>query len=344
MPNRNGSDLSAGTGYVFGFNGMMKDNEVNGSGNSYTTFFRQYDPRIARWLSTDPIQHHQFSPYVAFDDNPIIIADPSGADGEDAVKPNKPTEHKVVEGDNLTKLAKKYKVSIEDLAKWNNITDEDKTIYQGESLIVSDPTEYNTYTKNRKESFQKVRELYGFLQEGQTMEVEYNSDGTLQTLMITGMSKEEALNFNKSIGRKGKFLAEMTRDAILFNVGGQLWTAGKGAMQYARLSKNLYAVRLAYVTEVLAVGRKSQQMINAGKSLESVARWAHAQRRALGVTYKGLTSAAELEVIYARNLAKYGDKLGPTIEYLRKQGKTWGEIIKSASKPGGKDVSKMISK
>jgi hypothetical protein len=37
-------------------------------------------------------------------------------------------------------------------------------------------------------------------------------------------------------------------------------------------------------------------------------------------------------------MQRYGDKLGPTIEWLRNQGKTWKQIIESASRPGGKDV------
>jgi|GEM_PF-2772454 len=42
--------------YRFGFNGMEKDDEVNGSnGTSYTTPFRQLDPRLGgRWWSRDP--------------------------------------------------------------------------------------------------------------------------------------------------------------------------------------------------------------------------------------------------------------------------------------------------
>jgi hypothetical protein len=62
-------------------------------------------------------------------------------------------------------------------------------------------------------------------------------------------------------------------------------------------------------------------------------------RRDLGVEYKNLTPPKELERIYARNLEKYGDRLGPTIDYLRNvTGKTWEQIIKSASRPGGKDL------
>ncbi|MEO9257540.1 MAG: RHS repeat-associated core domain-containing protein, partial [Crocinitomicaceae bacterium] len=59
--------------YRYGFNGMEKDDEVKGTGNSYTTEFRQYAPRIGRWLSLDPLFDHfpWQSPYVAFDNNPI---------------------------------------------------------------------------------------------------------------------------------------------------------------------------------------------------------------------------------------------------------------------------------
>lgn len=79
MPGRKG-----GTGYRFGFNGMEKDDEVKGSGNSYTTEFRQLDPRIGRWLSLDPLMAkfpHQ-SPYVSFDNSPILVVDPTGLSGK----------------------------------------------------------------------------------------------------------------------------------------------------------------------------------------------------------------------------------------------------------------------
>jgi RHS repeat-associated protein len=61
---------------------MEKDDEMEGSGNSYTTEFRMHDPRIERWLSQDPIVHEWESPYAAFANNPVFYADPSGLDGE----------------------------------------------------------------------------------------------------------------------------------------------------------------------------------------------------------------------------------------------------------------------
>ena len=64
----------------YGFGGMEADNEVKGNGNSYTTEFRQYDPRIGRWLSLDPAMNlvPSMSPYVAFNNNPIFYTDPNG--------------------------------------------------------------------------------------------------------------------------------------------------------------------------------------------------------------------------------------------------------------------------
>jgi hypothetical protein len=48
----------------------------------YAMDMRMYDPAIARWVVQDPVVHHNFSPYSAFDNNPVFWADPSGADSE----------------------------------------------------------------------------------------------------------------------------------------------------------------------------------------------------------------------------------------------------------------------
>jgi RHS repeat-associated protein len=63
---------------------MELDNEVSGNGNSYTTEFRQYDPRLGRWKSLDPLmaQFPLMSPFVAFDNNPVFYVDPLGLSSE----------------------------------------------------------------------------------------------------------------------------------------------------------------------------------------------------------------------------------------------------------------------
>lgn len=63
---------------------MEKDDEVKGTtGSSYTTEFRQYDPRLGRWLSLDPLMEiiPHMSPYVAFNNNPVYFIDPLGLKG-----------------------------------------------------------------------------------------------------------------------------------------------------------------------------------------------------------------------------------------------------------------------
>ena len=62
---------------------METDPEVKGeAGNHYTTYFRQYDPRVGRWWSRDPVTHPWESPYASMYGNPIYYSDVLGASGE----------------------------------------------------------------------------------------------------------------------------------------------------------------------------------------------------------------------------------------------------------------------
>lgn len=67
-------------GYRYGFNGMEADVEVKGEGNSYTSLWRQYDPRTSRWFSLDPMERSfpTESPYNNNFNNPILLNDPNG--------------------------------------------------------------------------------------------------------------------------------------------------------------------------------------------------------------------------------------------------------------------------
>ena len=64
---------------------MEGNNELSGNGNSYTTEFRQNDPRLGRWKSLDPLmaQFPWMSPYCAFNKNPIVFVDPFGLESQD---------------------------------------------------------------------------------------------------------------------------------------------------------------------------------------------------------------------------------------------------------------------
>jgi len=69
-------------GYRFGFGGYEKDNEVSGNGNSYTTTYRHYDPRIGRFKSRDPKagQFPWWTPYQYAGNRPIDGIDLEGAE------------------------------------------------------------------------------------------------------------------------------------------------------------------------------------------------------------------------------------------------------------------------
>lgn len=48
--------------------------------NLYEMELRQFAPAIARFIALDPVTHYSQSTYVAFDNNPVFWADPTGAD------------------------------------------------------------------------------------------------------------------------------------------------------------------------------------------------------------------------------------------------------------------------
>lgn len=121
--------------YRYGYNGMEKDDETKGlSGSSYTTEFRQYDPRLGRWASLDPLmmKFPWMSPYTAFDNNPIYFTDPYGLESGTKEDPGTQTlpeglpsnpKHEQVA---TAKNGKKYQYIVGDDGKgsWGNYTEE----------------------------------------------------------------------------------------------------------------------------------------------------------------------------------------------------------------------------
>ena len=109
--------------YRFGYQGSEKDNEVAGDGNSYTTEFRQLDPRLGRWFSVDPVFQPWQSPYTSMDNNPIQYTDVTGqyidnGDGTYSLENSKETVRGLHQ-----KLVNEGKTTLtyDEFAKLNNI-------------------------------------------------------------------------------------------------------------------------------------------------------------------------------------------------------------------------------
>ncbi|HET9056450.1 MAG TPA: RHS repeat-associated core domain-containing protein, partial [Chitinophagaceae bacterium] len=64
----------------YGFNGKENDNEIKGEGNQLDYGARIYDPRLGRWLSTDPLtaEYAWQSPYAYHKNSPIVSIDWQG--------------------------------------------------------------------------------------------------------------------------------------------------------------------------------------------------------------------------------------------------------------------------
>jgi hypothetical protein len=92
-------------------------------------------------------------------------------------------------------------------------------------------------------------------------------------------------------------------------------------------------LRLEYEARVTALRGRADAMHRDGLTPEAIAR-AHAARRQLCQDFKERTPEPRRTLIFERTRAVYGDPLGPSVEFLTCQGKSWEDIIESAFRPG----------
>jgi RHS repeat-associated protein len=89
------TDADFSDDYRYGFNGMEKDNEIKGEGNSINYKARIYDDRLGKFLSVDPLTQHYpwYTPYQFAGNTPIQAIDMDGLEeliirGYDPTSPN----------------------------------------------------------------------------------------------------------------------------------------------------------------------------------------------------------------------------------------------------------------
>jgi hypothetical protein len=93
-------------------------------------------------------------------------------------------------------------------------------------------------------------------------------------------------------------------------------------------------LRSDYEAAVLGLRARAAAMRQAGAPVEEIAHAVHAERRHLAAHFKQQTPEPLRSLIYRRTLALYGDPIGPTVEHLRALGRSWDDIIDSATRPG----------
>jgi hypothetical protein len=75
-------------------------------------------------------------------------------------------------------------------------------------------------------------------------------------------------------------------------------------------------------------------MVEQGKETEEIAVSLYHLRIEIRAKYQLVTPTKEREEIYQRNISLYGDRLGPTLEYLRTvKGYSFEKIIEKAMIP-----------
>lgn len=293
-------------GYRFGFNGQEKVDEIKGFGNHNTAEFGELDTRIGRRWNLDPKPNQSYSQYSVFFNSPIEQCDlkldtPSVATRvEGAIQ--------AVFGFGLTFAAAGATVLSDGaLSPWTIATG----VYAADQASAGLT---KVVTGEQQQSFYE--------------------QGVSAAIQATGIDKPNADQYASNV-------STLTSIALSGNVFAKV-DATANFRKMAPIGSSTIVgkptLRVAYETEVKGLSSIANKMRARGSSPEEIARVLHGLRREIGVKYKSLTPDNLLQGIYKRNIVRYGDKLGPSIEYLRQQGKSWEEIIRSASKPGGSDI------
>jgi hypothetical protein len=168
-------------------------------------------------------------------------------------------------------------------------------------------------------------------------------------LSVQGLGLFEIPHFDWSSGllvNETPFAHELSKNAGTFGVTtlGGLWAETLMASEAAPfVIDDIEAgigrlIRARYRQDVYVLEDAALAMRASGVGEEATARALYSMRRELGIQYKALTPQNELERIFLRNVEKYGDPFGPSIDYLQSTGKTWQDIIDSAARVGGKDL------
>ncbi|RKI63001.1 DUF4157 domain-containing protein [Corallococcus sp. AB049A] len=91
-------------------------------------------------------------------------------------------------------------------------------------------------------------------------------------------------------------------------------------------------LRAVYEKGAKEITEEALRMVASGQSPDEAARWANQARNELKASIRARGSPVTKALAEARNIKKYGDKIGPSYDDLIRKGKTPNDIIGSAGK------------
>ena len=298
---------------------------------------RSYDPQSGRWLSPDPMGHAgSLSLYDYCDNDPLNVFDPDGRFGKGihdgwngtsgANSPNSGAYHAAMS------LSGTVGGVGGGLAQGKAIL--------GNALTLGTNAELSAYTNSL--SGWQYSASRGFMGVGAA------TGGTALALLsapVVVSAGTTVLATGQTAVATGSVMTALQSQQGQRLVGWGTTAAEVYLSSYTGVSpvgvplpaaKTLPPLRQQYIDDVASLSDLASRA--SGANAAATARLLHAERNALKLQYRELTPPDLLKTIEARNTKLYGNPLGPSIDQLRAAGKSWDDIIESATRAGGSDI------
>ncbi len=306
---------------------------------------RVYDYNLGRFLSVDPFVHEGsqgINPYSYIMNNPLAGTDPRGYEPEELKKTV-----------TVTKTGSRIKQRVEVSVQSNGNGGHTITISGGNGAARSavknavsnalsgagfNVSDIGSPAQTSKQPASSASENTGLsVPIGGDSAIARQDDLNVNELMSGNIDRDEFEARSKELSEN----ADIPLLAVPMTAGPKVTAWLSKLAKGAKVSKEaLKAIRTAYVGEVKALKGVAETLSKQGLSPQQVANIVHGMRRTIGEKYKHITPFIQRQMIYIRNRAPrwmggkgYDSIYGPSVNWLRRSGKSWDDIIQSASKP-----------
>jgi RHS repeat-associated protein len=338
---------------TIGNNILFQGREYEPETNFYYFRARHLDPIMGRFLSTDPMGYEDsLNLYQAFNQNPVNFVDPFG----EAVMPG--VEPEVVKSAyvQFIQSGDSPDTALRKLEEYGYI---DSEIGYKLALVTSTHAEPGAQVLGTAAYVMFEFSPAGIFKDA--VSLPFGID------LVSGEKLkwwQKALIATPFLAKAYKMYKARTATK-LFETGADITKSGNvskisGAKALTKTQK-LTKVRTEYVNELKKISDIANKALSRNLSpekLERIARLLHKMRRQIGIKHKMMTPFFTRLKTYYRNIAPkwfpkvkikgkwmkpagYDSIYGPSIEWLRKMGKSWEDIIKSAGRPN-KEINKLL--